>query len=143
MIKSNEDLRERLLQAAGHSEDILDFGWGTVGARNVLVGVTGTRLILEYTTIGMKTKRIDEIPFSMVEAVESRKGDSTIPGWAGINIHNAILDALTTSLIVRKTGERLGAIEIRPVLNDRKTAIIIKPITPKAIRNPCTWLETM
>jgi hypothetical protein len=115
MMRNNDDLRERLSETAGHSEEILDYGWGTVGARNVLVGVTGTRLILEYTTLRMKTKSVDEIPFSMIEAIESRKGDSTIPGWARINVQNAILDALTTSLVVKKTGERSIHVSFRPL----------------------------
>jgi hypothetical protein len=115
MIRNQGDLMERLSETAGHSEEILDCGWGTVGARNVLVGVTGTRLLLEYTTIGMKTKSVDEIPFSMIEAIESRKGDSTIPGWARINVQNAILDALTTSLVVKKTGERSIHVSFRPL----------------------------
>ena len=115
MIKSNEDLRERLRDITGHGEELIESGWGTVGAKNVLVGVTKSRLLLEYVTIGMKTKKVDEMPFSLIDAIESRKGDSTIPGWARINIQNAIMNALTTSLIVRKTGERSVHITFRPL----------------------------
>ncbi len=115
MIRNSEDLENRLQELLGHGEELIETGWGTVGAKNVMVGVTKSRLLLEYVTIGMKTKRLDEIPLSMIDAIESRKGDSTIPGWARINIHNAIMDALTTSLIVRKTGERSIHITFRPL----------------------------
>jgi len=115
MIRSSEDLENRLQGLLGHGEELIETGWGTVGAKNVLVGVTKSRLLLEYVTIGMKTKKLDEIPFSMIDAIESRKGDSTIPGWARINIHSAIMDALTTSLIVRKTGERSVHLTFRPL----------------------------
>ena len=43
-VKSNDDIRERLQALAGHSEEILEFGWGAVGARSVLAGVTESKV---------------------------------------------------------------------------------------------------
>jgi len=114
-LRGNEDLRARMQALLGYDEALLDAGWGAVGARSVLLGVTETRLILEYVSIGLKTKRVVEIPFDLLDAIEVRKGDSTIPGWAKINLQSAIVNALTTSLIVRKTGERSVHINFRSI----------------------------
>ncbi len=114
-LRGNEDLHARMQALLGYDEVLLDAGWGAVGARNVFIGVTETRLILEYVTISLKTKRIDEIPFDQLDALEVRKGDSTIPRWARINIESAIVNALTTSLIIRKTGERSIHINFRSI----------------------------
>ena len=114
-LRGNEDLHERMQALLGYDEGLLDAGWGSVGARNVLLGVTETRLILEYVSIGLKTKKVEEISFDMLDALEVRKGDSTISGWARINLQNAITNALTTSLIIRKTGEKSVHITFRSI----------------------------
>jgi len=104
-LRGNEDLHARMQALLGYDEVLLDAGWGSVGPRNVLLGVTETRLILEYVSIGLKTKRVEEIPFDLLDALEVKKGDSTIPGWAKINLQSALVNALTTSLIIRKTSK--------------------------------------
>jgi len=122
-IRSMDDLKQRL-QALVTDETILQCGWGSIGPRHVLVGVSDRSLILEYTTITLKHKELDLIPFGMLECIEARKGDSTLPGWAKINLHSFVMEKMTTSLILRKIGERSIHINFRsmPLISGNREA---------------------
>ena len=94
--------------------------------KNVIVGATSERLILEYLTIGLRTRDVQSIPYGSLKAVEARKGDSTIPGWAKINLQLAAMSAFTTSLVIEKAGEPPFHILFRPMpgVGDNRAAAI-------------------
>ena len=77
-VRNGEDLRQRLVMATG--EDVVAWGWGTLGAGNVFTGVTPSAVVLEFVTMGMKTRELRRIPFEELEFIYAAKGDASSPG---------------------------------------------------------------
>ena len=104
-MRNGEDLRQRLVMSTG--EDMVAWGWGTLGAGNVFTGVTSTALILEFVTMGMKTKELRRIPFEELEFIYAAKGDATTPGYLKLNIDARVADSMTGTLILKPRTDGL------------------------------------
>ncbi len=115
VIRSNDDLRNRMESLLDPGEVILAFGMGVIGTRTVLVAATNMRLIIEKVTITFKTKELEYIMYDSLEAIEGRQGESSIPGWAKINIQSAIMNRISTSIIIKKPGEKVSHIQFNPM----------------------------
>ncbi len=95
----------RRLRAVAGSEDLLAWGWGVLGMRNVLAGATPTRLVLETITLALRTKSVEHLEYSRLEGISAGSGDSSMPGWAKLNLGAAIAEGVTTHLVVKPSGE--------------------------------------
>ncbi len=104
-MRNGEDLHQRLVMAAG--EDMVAWGWGTLGTGNVFTGVTSTALILEFVTMGMKTKELRRIPFEELEFIYAAKGDASTPGYLKLNIEARVADSMTGTLILKPLTDGL------------------------------------
>ncbi len=114
-IRNSEDLKNRMESMLEPGEVILAFGLGVIGARTVLVAATSMRLILEKVTITFKSKELEYIMYDSLEAIEGRQGDSSMPGLAKINVHSAVMNRISTSVIIKKPGERIIHIKFQPM----------------------------
>ncbi|MBN1435206.1 hypothetical protein JW921_10635 [Candidatus Fermentibacterales bacterium] len=121
-----DTIEQRLAAHLGAGERLLAWGWGTLGMKNVLTAATSQRLLLEFVSIGLRTREVQSMPYGSLEAVETRKGDSTIPGWAKLNLQLAAMSAFTTSLVLKKVGEPPFHILFRPMprLGDNRGAAL-------------------
>ncbi len=115
-IRNNDELRDRMELLLEPGEVILAFGMGVTGTRTVLVAATDMRLILEKVTITFKRKELEYIMYDSLEAIEGRKGESSMPGWAKINIESAIMNRITTSVLIKIPGEKVTHIQFKPML---------------------------
>jgi hypothetical protein len=104
-VRNGEDLRQRLVMAAG--EDMVAWGWGTLGTGNVFTGVTTSALVLEFVTMGMKTKELRRIPFEEMEFIYAAKGDASTPGYLKLNIEARVADSMTGTLILKPMTDGL------------------------------------
>ena len=112
-IRNNDELKTRMESLLEPGEVILAWGMGTIGARTVLVAATDMRLIIEKVTITFKTKELECIMYDSLEAIEGRQGESSMPGWAKINIHSAVMHKITTSIMIKKPGEKVFHIQFQ------------------------------
>ena len=112
-IRNNDELKTRMESLLEPGEVILAWGMGTIGARTVLVAATDMRLIIEKVTITFKTKELEYIMYDSLEAIEGRQGESSMPGWAKINIHSAVMHKITTSIMIKKPGEKVFHIQFQ------------------------------
>jgi len=112
-VRSNDDLRSRMESHLDPGEVLLAFGMGVIGTRTVLVASTDFRLIIEKVTITFKTKELEYIMYDSLEAIEGRQGESSTPGWAKFNIESAIMHRLSTSILVKKPGEKVIHIQFK------------------------------
>jgi hypothetical protein len=109
-----ETLRQRMEKHLDTGEALLAWGWAATGFRNVLVAATDRRLILDTIGLGLRTRDIESLEYSRLEVMAAGPGDSTLPGWAKINIENAIMDAVTTHLAVKPLGGPIRHYLFRP-----------------------------
>lgn len=93
-----EGLRQSLEKHLDTGEVLLAWGLGALGFRTVPVAATDRRLIL-------LTREAESLDYSRIEAVEAGPGDSALPGWAKIDIGNAVMNAMTTHLVVKPLGD--------------------------------------
>jgi hypothetical protein len=100
-----EALRQRMEKHLESGEALLAWGWASYGFLNVLMAATDRRLILETIGFTCRTREMESLDYSRLEAVAAGAGDSTIPGWAKINIENAVMSAMTTHLVVKPLGD--------------------------------------
>lgn len=114
-IRNNDDLKDRMESLLEPGEVILAYGMGVIGTRTVLVAATNMRIILEKVTITFKRKELEYIMYDSLKAIEGRKGESSMPGWAKINIHSAIMNRITTSVMIKKPGEKVTHIQFKPM----------------------------
>ena len=114
-IRNNDELRARMESLLEPGEVILAFGMGTIGTRTVFAAATNMRLIIEKVTITFKTKELESIMYDSLEAIEGRKGESSMPGWAKINVHSAILNKISTSIMIKKPGEKVSHVQFQPM----------------------------
>lgn len=112
-VRNNETLEERLNGLIDPGETILAFGMGVIGARTLFAAATENRLILEKVGIGFKRKDLEYFMYDSLEAIEGRQGDSSMPGWAKISIESAIMNRITTSILVKRPGEKVLHIKFR------------------------------
>lgn len=105
VVKNTEALAERLTEATG--ENVTECGWGTLGVRNVLVGITPSALVLEFITVSYKTKELRRIPFEELELVHPAKGDASTPAFLKMNLQGAVGHAFSGTLLVKVQGEKL------------------------------------
>ncbi len=112
-IRNNDELKVRMESVLEPGEVILAFGMGTIGARTVLVAATDMRLIIEKVTITFKTKELESIMYDSLEAIEARQGESSTPGWAKINIRSAVMHKITTSIMIKKPGEKVFHVQFQ------------------------------
>jgi len=114
-IRNNDELRNRMQAMLEPGEVILAFGMGVIGTRTVLVAATNMRLILERVTITFNRKELEYIMYDSLEAIEGREGESSTPGWARINIQSAIMNRISTSVMIKKPGEKVVHIQFKPM----------------------------
>ena len=114
-IRNNDELKGRMESHLEPAEVIFAYGMGVIGTRTVLVAATNMRLILEKVTITFKRKELEYIMYDSLEAIEGRKGESSMPGWAKINIESVIMNRITTSVIIKKPGEKVTHIQFKPM----------------------------
>lgn len=136
-----EALRRRLSQELGTGEELLAWGWAVSGFRNVLIGASGSRLVLDHVRLNLETDRLEVIEFSRLEAVDAGRGDSSLPGWAKINLQNALLDSVTTHLVIKPSGEEPRHYLFRPMPlmgDNRKAGLEIARVIAEA----CPGLPT-
>lgn len=110
-----EALRQRLSRKLEAGEELLAWGWAVSGFRNVLIGASRCRLLLDHSKLNLETDRLEMIEFSRLEAIDAGRGDSSIPGWAKINLQNAIMDSVTTHLVIKLSGEEPRHYLFRPM----------------------------
>lgn len=130
-VRNGEELRQRLVQAAG--EDIAAFGWGTLGMKNVFVGVTPSAVVLEFITMGMKTKELRRIPFEELDFIYAFSGDASTPRLMKLNLEARITEAMTGTLVLKTPADRIMNITFRKMplheRNDRAPFRITEYIT--------------
>jgi hypothetical protein len=114
-VRSNEDLKARIEAVLDPGEVIMAFGLGVIGTRTVLAAATDRRLILEWMTIAFKRKKLEYFMYDSLAAIEGRRGESTMPGWARINVRSAVMNRISTSLMVKKPGERVFHVQFNPM----------------------------
>ncbi|MCK4807305.1 MAG: hypothetical protein KAT09_06650 [Candidatus Aegiribacteria sp.] len=114
-IRNNDELRDRMESHLEAGEVIFAFGMGVIGTRTVLVAATNMRLILEKVTITFKRKELEYIMYDSLEAIEGRKGESSMPGWAKINIESAIMNRISTSVMIKMPGAKVIHIQFKPM----------------------------
>ncbi len=112
-IRNNDELKSRMEALLEPGEVILACGMGTIGARTVLVAATDMRLIIEKVTITFKTKELESIMYDSLEAIEGRQGESSMPGWAKINVRSAVMHKITTSIMIKKPGEKVFHVQFQ------------------------------
>ncbi len=110
-VTNSEELRQRLVQAAG--EDVTAFGWGTLGMKNVFVGVTPSAVVLEFITMGMKTKELRRIPYEELEFIYALSGDASTPKLMKLSLESRISEAMTGTLILKTPTDRTMNITFR------------------------------
>lgn len=124
MKRIDRETLERRLQLLVGSEELLAWGWAVLGMRNVFIGATPTRLVLETITFGLETRSVEFLEYSRLEAVSAGAGDSSLPGWAKFNVENLVMSAMTTHLLVKSSGEKPRHYLFRymPLYKDNKSA---------------------
>jgi len=130
-IRNGEDLRQRLVQTAG--EDVIECGWGTLGMGNVFAGVTPSAVVLEFITLGMKTKDLQRISLDELEFIYAVKGDASTPGLLKLSLESRITDAMTGTLLLKRPESRLMSLKFRKIpgheRNDQAPFRIIEFLT--------------
>jgi len=112
-VRSNETLKGRLQTLLDPGEVLMAFGMGTVGARTIFAAATDRRLILERVGMGFKRKDLEYFMYDSLEAIEGRQGDTSMPGWSKFNLESAILNKMTTSILVKVPGEKVLHLQFR------------------------------
>lgn len=110
-VTNSEELKIRLEQASG--ETIVACGWGTLGVKNVLVGVTSTALFLEFISFTLKSKDVKRIPFEDLEFISPVTGEAVTPKLLKMNLNAQINDALTGTLVFKSRTDRLTYLTFR------------------------------
>jgi len=114
-VKNSEELRTRLLQDSG--EDILAFGWGALGMKSVLVGMTTFALFLEYISFSGSMKETRRIAFDELKFVYAKAGDASTPGFMKWNYQSRITEATTGTLLYKENLGKLTHILFRKIPN--------------------------
>ncbi len=140
-VRDGEDLRQRLVMASG--EDVVAWGWGTLGMGNVFAGVTPSALVLEFVTMGMKTRELRRIPFEELEFIWATSGDASTPVFMKINLQARMTDSITGTLVLKAQAGDLMYIKFtklpRHEKNDRAPFRIteyISQVSPEKVRLP-------
>lgn len=140
-IRNGEELEKRLRERSG--EDITACGWGTIGTRNVLLGVTPSALVLEYVTITFKEKEFRRIPFEEIELIYPAKGDASTPKLLKLNLQGALTHAVTGTLLLKLPREKLMNITFSKLprfnANDRapfRMVEMVERVRPELVRAP-------
>lgn len=140
-VRNGEDLRQRLVMAAG--EDVVAWGWGTLGMGNVFAGATPSALVLEFVTMGMKTRELRRIPFEELEFIHASSGDASTPVFMKINLEARMTDSMTGTLVFKARAGDLMYIKFtklpRHEKNDRAPFRIteyISQVSPEKVRLP-------
>ncbi len=140
-VKNSEELRVRLRQASG--EDILAFGWGVLGMKNVFAGLTPSALFLEFVSFTGNTKDIQRIPFEGLEFICAVAGDASTPKLMKLNLESRITDSMTGTLLYRENQGKITHILFRkmPNHNDNSRAPFriteqLTAIKPELVRMP-------
>ncbi len=110
-VTSSEELRIHLERSAG--EEILAFGWGVLGMKNVFAGLTPSALFLEFITFTGKTKDIIRIPLEELEFVYAVAGDASTPKLMKLNLESRITEAMTGTLLYKERTQKLSHILFR------------------------------
>ncbi|MCK5785338.1 MAG: hypothetical protein KAH54_02125 [Candidatus Sabulitectum sp.] len=114
-VRSSEDLRVRLQQSSG--EEILAFGWGTLGMKNVFVALTPSALFLEFISFTGNTKESRRISFEELEFLNAIAGDASTPKLMKLNLESRINEAMTGTLIYKERQGKLIHILFRKMPN--------------------------
>jgi hypothetical protein len=110
----SESLRIRLQALAG-SEPLEAFGWAVLGMRNVLAGATPTALVLETVALSFESRSVERLEYSRIQGFQSCRGDTTVPGWARINLQTMLMSSMTSSLVVKPFEEPPRSYLFRPM----------------------------
>lgn len=140
-VKNSDELRVRLQQAAG--EDILAFGWGVLGMKNVFAGLTPSALFLEFVSLTGKTKDMRRIPFEELEFIYAVTGDASTPKLMKLSLDSRITEAMTGTLLYKENSGTLSHILFRKMpnhdTNNKAPFRIIEQLTaikPELVRMP-------
>jgi len=114
-VRDSEELRVRLQQASG--EDVLAFGWGNLGMKNVFAALTPSALFLEFISFTGNTKDIQRIPLEEVDFIYALAGDASTPKLMKLNLESRITDSMTGTLIYRKKQGKITHILFRKMPN--------------------------
>ncbi len=140
-VKNRDELYQRLQMAAG--EEILAFGWGNLGMKNVFVALTPSALFLEFVSFTGNTKEIKRIPFEELEFIFSLSGDASTPKYMKYNAHARFTDAITTTLLYKTGIGKVNYIRFSKMPNHKKNddsahEIIrkIMPLRPELVKEP-------
>ncbi len=148
-VTSSEELKIHLEQSAG--EEILAFGWGVLGMKNVFAGLTPSALFLEFITFTGKTKDIIRVPLEELEFVYAVAGDASTPKLMKLNLQSRITEAMTGTLLYKERMGKLSHILFRKMPNHESNnmvpfrivdqLVVIKPELVKmpdlkAVRDP-------
>jgi hypothetical protein len=110
-----EALRQRLSAHLPAGGELLAWGWGVMGIRNVFVGASSRSLVIESVRLSLATDSLEVIDFSRIDALSAGAGDSSMPGWSKLNIESAITEAVTTHLRIWIDGGRSRHYLFRPM----------------------------
>ena len=114
-VRDSDELRVRLQQATG--EDVLAFGWGNLGMKNVFVALTPSALFLEFISFTGNTKDMQRIPFEELEFIYAIPGDASTPKLMKLNLESRISDAMTGTLVYRKQQGKITHVLFRKMPN--------------------------
>ncbi len=140
-VKNRDELYQRLQMAVG--EEILAFGWGNLGMKNVFVALTPSALFLEFVSFTGNTKEIKRIPFEELEFIFSLSGDASTPKYMKFNAQARITDAITSTLLYKTRIGKVNYIRFSKMpfhnKNDDSAHEIIRQITsikPELVKEP-------
>ncbi len=114
-VRNSEELRTRLMQDSG--EDILAFGWGLIGMKNVFVGLTPSALFIEYVSFSGNMKETRRIALEELIFAFAQKGDASTPGLMKWNYQSRITEGLTGTLLYKENSGKLTHILFRKIPN--------------------------
>lgn len=140
-VRNREELYQRLQVAVG--EEILAYGFGNLGMKNVYVALTPSALFLEFVSFSGNTKEINRIPFENIDFIFSLSGDASMPKYMKLNAHTRINDAITSTLIFKTRIGKVNYIRFSKMpfhkRNDNSAHEIIEKlisIKPELVKEP-------
>ena len=140
-VKNRDELYQRLQMAVG--EEILAFGWGNLGMKNVFVALSPSALFLEFVSFTGSTKEINRIPLEDIEFIYSLSGDASTPKYMKLNAHARFSDAITSTLLYKTRIGKVNYIRFSKMpfhnKNDDSAHEIIRkimPLKPELVKEP-------
>jgi hypothetical protein len=98
-------------------EDILAFGWGVIGMKNVFAGLTPSALFIEYVSFSGSMKEAKRIALEDLKFVFAVSGDASTPGMMKWNYQSRISETVTGTLLYKENLGRLTHVLFRKIPN--------------------------